>query len=79
MDRDDMDRSIDARMRRRRLREDAPENKYRMLRQWLNIIFMLGALIGVGLYFYHDRTAGTIVILVAMIFKIVECVFRLMK
>ena len=50
-----------------------------MLRNVLNIIFMLGALAGVLVYFYGDQDAGTVVILVSMLFKIVECVFRFMK
>jgi len=49
------------------------------LRNLLNIIFMVGAIAGVAIYMTADRTAGTIVILVAMLFKIVECVFRLKK
>ena len=45
----------------------------------LNLIFMLGALIGVLVYFQWDKQTGTIIILVSMVFKIVECVFRFMK
>jgi len=46
------------------------------LRQWLNIIFMLGAIAGMGVYFFGDKTTGTIVILISMVFKIVECTLR---
>jgi hypothetical protein len=49
------------------------------LRQWLNIIFMLGAVVGVCLYFFADRQVGTIVILGAMVFKMIECVLRFVK
>ena len=49
------------------------------LRQWLNIIFMLGAIIGVAIYLLGDTTIGTIVILAAMSFKIVECSLRLIR
>lgn len=62
-----------------RLKEDEKQDKYLMLRQILNIIFMLGAVVGVLLYFYQNKTIGTIVIVVAMFFKMVECVFRLLK
>lgn len=62
-----------------RLEEDEKQDKYLMLRQILNIIFMLGAVVGVLLYFYQNKTIGTIVIVVAMFFKMVECVFRLLK
>ena len=61
---------------RKHRRTDDP---YFALRNTLNIIFMLGAIIGAAVYFWADRTAGTIVILVAMLFKIVECVFRLKR
>lgn len=64
---------------RSRFDEDEKQDKYLMLRQILNIIFMLGAVVGVLLYFYQNKTIGTIVIVVAMLFKMVECVFRLLK
>ena len=41
--------------------------------------FMLGALIGMVIYFKVDHQIGTIVILSSMLFKIVECVFRFIK
>lgn len=40
---------------------------------------MLGALIGMVIYFKVDHQIGTIVILSSMLFKIVECVFRFIK
>lgn len=54
-------------------------DRYLGLRNVLNLIFMLGALVGVGVYFFGNQQVGTIVILVAMLFKIVECVFRFIK
>ncbi|MBO5624717.1 MAG: hypothetical protein J5953_02865 [Prevotella sp.] len=65
--------------RRRGEDEDNGEDKYRMLRQILNILFMLGAVVGVIVYFYYGRDLGTIIILVSMAFKLAECVFRLLK
>jgi len=55
-----------------------PEKSDRFLRtrNILNIIFMAGAICGVLLYFYFGHTSGTIVILAAMVFKIVECSLR---
>ena len=50
-----------------------------MLRNILNIIFMVGALAGVIVYFNGSQTTGTIIILISMVFKIVECVFRFLK
>ena len=65
--------------RRHRRSEEDPKEKYRALRQALNIIFMLGALIGVLVYFSHHETLGIYIILGSMAFKFVECVLRLMK
>lgn len=53
--------------------------RFMFLRNILNIIFMLGALIGMVIYFKVDHQIGTIVILSSMSFKIVECVFRFIK
>jgi|LAHS01.1.fsa_nt_gb VIT1/CCC1 family predicted Fe2+/Mn2+ transporter len=47
------------------------------VRNILNLVFMLGALLGVILYFaLSSPTVGIIVILTAMVFKIIECVIR---
>jgi len=59
--------------------EEEKQDKYIQLRQILNVVFMIGAVIGVLLYFYQSKTIGTVVILAAMFFKMVECVFRLLK
>ena len=60
----------------RRGKEPASGDGMLKLRNYLNIIFMVGAVIGVLLYFFHDQTIGTIIILVAMVFKIVESALR---
>ena len=48
--------------------------RFMFLRNILNIIFMLGALIGMVIYFKVDHQIGTIVILSSMLFKIVELI-----
>ena len=66
----------------RRHSHELPENsdRFRSARQWLNIIFMIGAVIGVVLYLVHPpQTLGIIVILAAMVFKIIECALRFIK
>ena len=56
------------------------KDRFLYIRQWLNIIFMLGAVVGVIVYFLADlTTTGTIIILVAMVFKIIECVLRFIR
>lgn len=60
-------------------RRDASNDKYFKIRNILNIIFMLGAIAGMALFYFHDRTTGTIVILTAMAFKMAECCFRFIR
>lgn len=55
---------------------EEPEDKYLQIRNILNTIFMLGAIVGVAIYFLANTTVGTIIILAAMVFKIVECCLR---
>lgn len=60
-----------------RMHRQERKDRFLYIRQWLNIIFMLGAVIGVIVYFLADlTTTGTIIILVAMVFKIIECILR---
>ena len=49
------------------------------IRNWLNLIFMIGAVIGVIWYLTKDKTAGTYIILIAMCFKIAESSLRIIK
>jgi hypothetical protein len=49
------------------------------IRNWLNIIFMVGAVIGVIWYLSKDRTVGTYIILISMCFKIAESSLRMIK
>lgn len=58
--------------------DEEPADRFRIVRQWLNILFMIGAVVGVVLYLKLGDM-GTYVILAAMILKIVECVLRLIK
>ncbi len=57
--------------------EQAPDNNRLRLRNVLNIIFMLLAIAGLVIYYSSDHTVGTIVILVAVVFKIVESALRI--
>ncbi|MBR7030642.1 MAG: hypothetical protein IKI06_05330 [Prevotella sp.] len=49
------------------------------IRNLLNIIFMIGAVIGVIWYLTKDRTVGTYIILISMCFKIAESSLRMIK
>ena len=52
---------------RRNHRQPREHNRIDYIRQWLNIIFMLGAVVGV------------IILLTAIVFKFVECVLRVIN
>lgn len=63
-----------------RMHRQEGKDRFLYIRQWLNIIFMLGAVVGVIVYFLADlTTTGTIIILVAMVFKITECILRFIR
>ncbi len=55
------------------------ENTIFRIRQILNIIFMLCALVGIIIYFASDKFIGTIVILIGMAFKMMEYIIRFMR
>ena len=63
----------------RRDENDAPQDRYIVLRQWLNLLFMVGAVAGLAVYFTKSTQVGTYIILFSMVLKIVECVLRLLK
>lgn len=66
--------------RRHRNEDDNKENRFRNTRQWLNAIFMAGAIAGVVVYLtLTNHTSGIIIILVAMSFKIIECILRFIR
>lgn len=71
-----MDNGNTQLQRRRRGPENARRDDSIRLRNWLNLIFMVGALAGILIYFFGDRTTGSVVILVAMVFKIIESAIR---
>ena len=64
---------------REHLRPEKEKDPYIRTRQWLNIIFMVGAVVGMAVYFLANNTIGTYIILVSMVFKIIECVLRFLK
>lgn len=49
------------------------------MRNILNIIFILAAIVGMLVYFFKDEPTGTIIVLGAMSVKMCECVIRLVK
>lgn len=64
---------------RRHRGETLPQKRFLRLRNWLNIIFMLGAIVGMLTYTFAGQLIGTIIIICAMLFKVVECCLRFMR
>ncbi len=60
----------------RRASERNSSNNNLRIRNILNSIFILGALVGMGVYFWKDQFIGGIIIIVAMVFKFIECCLR---
>lgn len=61
-------------------RHRRPDNdRLLQLRNVLNVIFMLGAIVGVFFYVSADKETGTYIILGAMVFKIAESSLRLLR
>ena len=58
---------------------DNPHGRFATLRQILNVLFMAGAVAGIIVYFNTSHHIGTVIILISMIFKFIECVLRLLK
>lgn len=50
----------------------------KVIRNWLNLIFMLGAVVGLIIYFAYSRQTGIYVILCAMVVKFCESALRMM-
>ena len=51
----------------------------RSLRNWLNLIFVIGAATGMLVFYLHSHDLGTYIILGSMAFKFIEVTLRLMK
>lgn len=54
-------------------------DRFFKIRNILNIIFMIGVVVGVIVRYCHDKTMGIVIILVSMVFKMFECCLRLIR
>lgn len=50
-----------------------------VIRNILNLIFMLGAIVGLLFYFFHSKETGIYIILCAMVVKFFESALRMIK
>ena len=55
------------------------EGRLRKLRFWLNIVFMLGAVAGMALYFTDYREQAVYILIAASIPKFIELTLRIMN
>ncbi len=53
--------------------------RFRTLRLWLNIIFMVGAIAGMLWYVKFDHDTGIYIMIAAIVFKFVELTLRIAK
>jgi hypothetical protein len=51
----------------------------KVVRNWMNTVFIFSALIGMYLYYTGNRETGTYVILAAIVLKFCESALRIMK
>lgn len=65
--------------RRHRMPRIEDQGRLHQVRQVLNLIFILGAILGMVLYFKAGRDTGTYVLIAACVFKFVEVTLRIMK
>ena len=63
---------------RRHSRQKAKDRLF-VLRNVLNTVFVLGALVGVVCYVAYDRTVGTYIVIGSLPLKFIEAALRLIK
>ena len=51
----------------------------KVIRNWLNLVFIIAAAIGMYIFYFGSREKGTYIILGAMIIKFIESGLRMMK
>lgn len=74
-----VDQAMANRPSRHNLQPFRDSSRTRTLRLWLNIIFMVGAVVGLVVYFYSDHEVAKWILLVSLVFKFVELFLRIFK
>lgn len=67
------------RPKRHNLEPFRDSSRTRTLRMWLNMIFMVGAIAGLIVYFKVDHDMAKWILLVSLVFKFVELFLRIFK
>ena len=74
-----VDEAMQNRPRRHNLEPFRDSSRTRVLRFWLNVIFLVGAIAGLIVYFYADHDTAKWILLVSLVFKFVELFLRIFK
>lgn len=65
--------------KRHQLEPFRDSSRTRVLRFWLNIIFLVGATVGLVTYFYFNHEIAKYILVVSCVFKFVELALRILK
>ena len=74
-----VDEAMANRPKRHNLEPFRDSSRTRTLRLWLNIIFMVGAITGLFVYFKVDHDMAKWILIVSLVFKFVELFLRIFK
>ena len=67
------------RPKRHNLEPFRDSSRTRVLRFWLNVIFMVGAIAGLIIYFKVDHDLAKYILIASLVFKFVELFLRIFK
>lgn len=80
---EELQKNVDAAManrpKRHNLEPFRDSSRTRVLRFWLNVIFMIGAVAGLIVYFNADHDTAKWILVVSLVFKFVELFLRIFK
>jgi len=74
-----VDEAMANRPKRHNLEPFRDSTRTRTLRMWLNIIFMVGAIAGLIVYFKVDHDMAKWILIGSLVFKFVELFLRIFK
>lgn len=74
-----VDEAMANRPKRHNLEPFRDSSRTRTLRLWLNIIFMVGAIAGLFVYFKVDHDMAKWILIVSLVFKFIELFLRIFK
>jgi phage shock protein PspC (stress-responsive transcriptional regulator) len=74
-----VEEAMATRPKRHNLEPFRDSSRTRKLRLWLNIIFLVGAITGLIVYFNVDHETAKWILIVSLVFKFVELMLRILK